>query len=175
VTDTTNLFADEDWYDENMLADRSREVTREILKLLRDGEWHKREDVVRAVLHRVPPGKAIRFWQRARLNSRTANARKVLSEQEFKDWLASAPEAQQDWENPHRPISENDKIFHGARAYVTDALTASKRIERKTDENGVKWVRRVPMNPSYVKSDANQLRMELMRRGAEGARRQENG
>lgn len=149
------------WEEESLpwMRDRVSLVLSKTLELLSDGEWHDYEQLLREVIKVVPPGVALRYAQTKRFHMAKQNAKKRLTPEEFKEWLAthkpSTHEATQE-----RSKDENTQIRVGARAKVVDSLNKSTRVEkRRVDE--VVQIRRIPV------SEKTAVRMGL--RGGEAA------
>lgn len=87
-------------------------------ELLADGEWREHEWLVRQMAEKVPPGRAIRANEAARVNNSHRPARKILRSDEF-------------------------LIRAGRRTLVVNTLVKSSRIEGKTVD-GIRYWRLKP-------------------------------
>lgn len=150
---SVNKFENEKFYDE-VLAKRSSPWMVEALEILADGERHLREDVIRQLAKRVPPGVAWRHLEEARLNQLARRAKAELSPEKYEQWVANK-------ENFMRKRGgsdeDNELIRRGQRAVIVTTLSSSKRIKREV-VNGKVYLHRVPLAKRMLESMTNQMR-----------------
>lgn len=139
---------------------RGHPVTFAILELMKDGEWHDREEVIREVNHVIPHGVAYRRADQTYRESRMKNLRQQgMSEQDAKEFL----------DNPenYRTKGEVDTDFlvrSGRRAIIQDSLATNSRIERRADSDGTVWFRRKHSTSPLIHSAKYRERIEMVER-----------
>lgn len=151
---TPNKFSEEDYYEE-AYADRRTPWLGEAYKLLADGEWHDREEIVKELAKMVPPGIAWRHAETARINQLKRNARLQLEREDYEKFIADPGNLERS-----QPVNEEEKgkIIRGAqRAAVLISLHASQRIEKKKEGKKI-LIRRIPISPRFLNSNRARIR-----------------
>lgn len=139
-------------------AKRGDAATKTVLKILKDGEWHAREEVIREALHVIPPGKA---WRQAESRYKASMVKTLQRQGMTREEAEKHLEDPANWRKSGR-TSQDDAIRQGKRDLLVDVFHSNTRIEMRTDDRGTKWVRRVPASDSLVKSAAYEARMEIV-------------
>lgn len=100
--------------------------TARAMEVLADGTWHEEEAVLLEMIRMIPPGRAIRYAEKRR----------------------TAQNPKTNTPPPQRAVPRSSEYLRvlGGRALALSALKGSKKLERKTDDNG-RWVR---LRPEYV-------------------------
>lgn len=152
----------EDYYDKTFAARRTA-ITEKLMEVCADGEWHNREDVIRAVIHTIEPGPAYRFAERQRINGRKLRARKSMSPEDYAEWLKD----ESNWaRNYHHPVEMDEIVRNGARGMIIERIHSSRRFEVK-GAGATAEVRRVPIHPRYSESAAAIERRQAAAEGRE--------
>lgn len=129
------------WEEVGWVEERSSFLTRRLLKLLSDGQWHDREEIVQAAIGSVNAGTALRYAQKRRYHMAKyiAKRRGVVELEEFLQ-LYPSPGSYPPMQG--RTRDENHQFFVGARFLILDRLNKNKQIEKRM-HNGAAQVRRV--------------------------------
>jgi hypothetical protein len=95
-----------------------------LFRLILDGKWHRYDEIKEAIAKTVPPGRALRRYERQLQTSRAYHRRS----------------------EDQAPVSEDDKLLYGARTCAQNAISSWK--ERKAIihrvEAGTKWIKMKP-------------------------------
>jgi len=144
------------------LIERSEETLQFILRLLVDGEWHDREEIIAAASHVIPPGKAYRKAEARRLQKLRADVKKDRgwTDEQVDEWM-SDPENTKRRALTRRTSTQEGIVRTGQRIYVADALNGTTRIEQRREGDRT-WVRRVPLPPAITQSQSAKDRRAFM-------------
>lgn len=146
-----NAFEREAYYDQ-LYASRTSLVVQTALELLKDGAWHNFDEVVRKVMPKVPPGQALRFAERQRINQIINRTRQKMEPAEFEKWLADPENLKR-----RRHREENDLLRRGQRGVAVQLLGNVQRVET-TMMDGIRFIRRVPLHAKFLESEVNKVR-----------------
>jgi hypothetical protein len=145
------------------LLDRSDETLQFILRLLVDGEWHDREEIVAAARHVIPPGKAYRKAEYRRLQKLRSDVKKEQgwTDEQVDEWMAD-PENTKRRATTRATSTQEGIVRTGQRIYVSDALNGTSRIEQKKEGDRT-WVRRIPLPPVITETQTAKDRRAFMK------------
>lgn len=111
------------------MATQPTDDSKALFRLIADGEWHSYDDVRDQIALQVPPGRALRKYEERLRGSRAFHQTR----------------------NPTPELSEDEKIFFGAKACAQIAISSwvGRGLLKRNDVDGGKFIRIKPGFKSY--------------------------